>query len=97
MTLQESYPDYVDLRDRNRTFDGLAGFSVARVGLDSGENPMPVWTEEATANYFDVLRIRPFLGRFFHASDAHGPDSAPYAVLSDAFWRTHFQSDRGVI
>ncbi len=97
VTLQESYPDYVDLRDRNRTFDGLAGFSVARVGLDSGENPMPVWTEEATANYFDVLRIRPFLGRFFHASDAHGPDSAPYAVLSDAFWRTHFQSDRGVI
>ncbi len=35
-----------------------------------------------TGNYFDVLRIQPYLGRFFHASDEHGPNSAPYIVLA---------------
>src|ERR1700687_571706 len=33
----QSYPDYLELRDRNRTFDGLAAFNVNQVGLDSGE------------------------------------------------------------
>ena len=50
-----------------------------------------------SGNYFDVLDIQPFLGRFFHASDEHGPNSAPYIVLSYAYWHTHFQDDRGVV
>ena len=43
------------------------------------------------------MRIQPYLGRFFHASDEHGPNSAPYIVLSYAYWHTHFQDDRGVV
>jgi predicted permease len=93
----QSYPDYLDLRDRNRSFDDLAAYDAAQVGLDSGENPTRVWIILASGNYFDVLRLRPFLGRFFHASDEHGPNSAPYIVLSYAFWHTHFQDDRGVV
>ena len=50
-----------------------------------------------SGNYFDVLRIRPYLGRFFHASDEHGANSAPYAVLTYAYWHTHFHEDRGVV
>ena len=45
---------------------------------------------EASGNYFDVLGVQPELGRFFHASDEHGPNSASYLVLSDRFWRTQF-------
>jgi predicted permease len=93
----QSYPDYLDLRDRNRSFDGLAAYDAAQVGLDNGENPSRVWIILASGNYFDVLRLQPFLGRFFHASDEHGPNSAPYIVLSYAFWHTHFQDNRGVI
>jgi predicted permease len=93
----ESYPDYLDLRDRNRSFDELAAYDAAQVGLDSGENPTSVWIILASGNYFDSLRLQPFLGRFFHASDEHGPNSAPYIVLSYAFWHTHFQDDRGVV
>jgi predicted permease len=93
----ESYPDYLDLRDRNRSFDELAAYDAAQVGLDSGENPSRVWIILASGNYFDALRLQPFLGRFFHASDEHGPNSAPYIVLSYAFWHTHFQDDRGVV
>jgi predicted permease len=93
----QSYPDYLDLRDRNKSFDGLAAYDAAQVGLDKGENPSRVWVILASGNYFDVLRLQPYLGRFFHASDEHGPNSAPYIVLSYSFWHTHFQDDRGVV
>ncbi len=93
----QSYPDYLDLRDRNRSFDGLAAYDAGQVGLDTGENTTRVWICLASGNYFDVLRLQPHLGRFFHASDEHGPNSAPYIVLTYDYWHAHFQDDRSVI
>ena len=93
----QSYPNYIDLRDRNRSFDALAAFNFAFVGLDTGKD-LSVATGFATSgNYFDVLRIQPYLGQFFHATDEHGANSAPYMVLSHAYWHTHFQDDPGVV
>lgn len=96
-TGSESYPDYLDLRDRNRSFEDLAGYNVTPAGLDTGNDPSRVWVNEATGNYFDVLGIRPYLGQFFHSSDEHGANSAPYIVLSYAYWHTRFHDDRGVV
>ena len=93
----ESYPNYLDLRDRNRSFDALAADDITQAGLDTGNNPSQAWLIEASGNYFDVLRLQPYIGRFFHAADEHGPNSAPYIVLSYACWRNHFQGDRGVV
>ncbi|HTU49722.1 MAG TPA: ABC transporter permease [Acidobacteriaceae bacterium] len=93
----QSYPDYLDLRDRNRSFDGLAAYTIAQAGLDTGKNPSSVWLFEVSGNYFDALGIQPYLGRFFHGSDEHGPNSAPYIVLSWGYWHSHFQDDRGVV
>src|SRR5713226_3420654 len=93
----QSYPDYLDLRDRNRSFQGLAAYTFAVAGLDTGKDHSRVWLEEASGNYFDLLDIKPYLGRFFHPSDEHGPNSAPYIVLSYEYWHTHFQDDRGVL
>ena len=95
--MAESYPDYLDLRDRNHSFDGLVAYNIDLAGLDTGESPSRSWIEEASGNYFDALGLKPYLGQFFHASDEHGPNSAPYIVLSYAFWHTHFQDDRGVV
>ena len=95
--VNQSYPDYLDLRDRNRSFEDLAAYNVASVGLDTGNNPSGAWTMEVTGNYFDALHIQPYLGRFFHAADEHGPNSAPYIVLTYAYWHAHFQDDRGVV
>jgi len=92
----ESYPDYLDLRDHNRSFEGLAAYNLTQAGLDTGENPSRIWVEEVSGNYFDVLGIQPYLGRFFHCSDEHGANSAPYVVLTYAYWQSHFQDDRGV-
>ncbi len=93
----ESYPDYLDLRDRNRSFDGLIAWNMVEAGLDTGQDPSSVWVYETSGNYFDALRLQPHLGSFFHASDEHGPDSAPFAVLSYAYWHTHFRDDPGVV
>jgi len=41
--------------------------------------------------------IQPYLGRFFHASDEHGANSAPWIVLTCACWHTHFHDDPGVV
>lgn len=96
-TVVESYPDYLDLRDRNRSFDGLGAYNVVSAGLDTGKDPASMWGMEVSGNYFDMLRIQPYLGRFFHDSDEHGPNSAPYIVFTYAYWHAHFQDDRGVV
>ncbi|MGA8727206.1 MAG: ABC transporter permease [Terracidiphilus sp.] len=94
----QSYPDYLDLRARNRSFEDLAAYSIPQVGLDTGDGPIATWGVEATGNYFDALGIHPYLGRFFHGSDEqHGPNSAPYIVLSYAYWHTHFDDDYRVV
>jgi predicted permease len=92
-----SYPDYLDLRDRNRSFDGVLAYNIQEAGLNTGGDPSSVWLYEASGNYFDTLGIKPYLGRFFHSSDEHGANSNPYIVLSYAYWRSHFQGDPGVV
>ncbi|MGC2639688.1 MAG: ABC transporter permease [Acidobacteriaceae bacterium] len=95
--LSESYPDYIDLKERNHSFDDLAAYAIPQVALDTGHGPVATWGLETTGNYFDVLGIHPWLGRFFHAADEHGPNSAPYLVLGYAYWHAQFQGDPGVV
>ena len=80
-----SYLDYLDLRERNRSFDDVTAYIMVPVGLDTGSNPSQSWGYEVTGNYFDALGMQPYLGRFFHDADEHGPNSAPYLVLSYAY------------
>ena len=87
----QSYLDYRDLRDANRSFASMAAYRVDRAGVSLGGHAQArsSWFVEASENYFDMLGAQPLLGRFFHASDAHGNNSAPYVVLSYSFWRSN--------
>jgi predicted permease len=94
----QSYLDYLDLRDRNRTFESLVSFElIGPVGVDTGGNPTSAWPYLTSGNYFDALGIQPYLGRFFHASDEKGMNSAPYVVLSYAYWNSYFHGDAGIV
>jgi predicted permease len=93
----QSYPNYLDLRNRNRSFEDLAAFKFVFVGLDTGNSPSLSAGFATTGNYFDVLRMQPYLGRFFHGSDERGPNSAPYVVISYAYWHSHFLDDRSMV
>ncbi len=96
-SILQSYPDYRDLRDRNRSFDGIIAYSIDRAGLNIDGSASTSWIYEASGNYFDMLGIQPYLGRFFHRSDEHGANSAPYIVLSYAFWHSRFRGDPSVV
>jgi predicted permease len=95
--ISQSYPDYVDLRDRNRTLDGIVAYSITRAGLDTNGKASSAWLYQASGNYFDVLGIQPYVGRFFHSSDEHGANSAAYLVLSYPYWQNHFGGDPNVV
>jgi predicted permease len=95
----QSYPDYRDLRDRNRSFESLVSYDIiGGVGLDTGSgNPASVWPYLVSGNYFDSLGVQPYLGRFIHASDEHGKNSVPFIVLSYAYWHSHFSGDPAAV
>jgi predicted permease len=98
-TPSHSYPDYVDLRDRNHSFESLVSYDiVGGVGIDTGSgNPSVIWPYLVSCNYFDSLGVQPYLGRFLHGSDEHGKNSVPYVVLSYAYWHSHFNHDPAVV
>ena len=93
----QSYPDYLDYRKRNFTFKDIAAYNLTQAGIRKGTLVVKSLGYEVSGNYFDLLDIQPAHGRFFHSSDEHGPNSAPYIVLSDSFWRSHFNGDAGII
>lgn len=92
----QSYPDYVDFRSRNRTFSDMAVYRLQDAGLSTGNASYKCWYYKVSGNYFDMLGANPLRGRFFHESDEHGPNSAPYIVLSEQFWERNFASDASI-
>ena len=96
--LTTSYPAFQDLRRRNTAFSDMIGvyaYSGARLGAgDAGPRLRGV---AVSGNYFDVLGVRPQVGRLFHAADERGLNSAPYVVLSNSLWRRVFDGDPGVV
>jgi predicted permease len=92
-----SYPDYKDLRDRSRSFSSLAGSAMWPMSLTASGKPERVWGTLVTANYFDMLGVRPILGRGFLPAEETKPGGAPVVVVSYRLWQTHFGEDRSVI
>jgi predicted permease len=94
----QSYPSYVDLRERNHSFQDLAAFNFTLgTAIDPGNDPRAAGGFATTGNYFAVLDVHPYLGRFYSEADEHGTGSAPYLVLSYGYWHARFQDDRSII
>ncbi|PYP43485.1 MAG: permease, partial [Gemmatimonadetes bacterium] len=96
-----SYPDYLDWREQARSFEGgLVATRIDAFGLrqpGQGSQAERVWGMLVSANYFDVLGVRPLLGRGFAPEDASRPVGAPVVVISDALWRRRFGADPGIV
>ena len=93
----QSFPNYKDLRDRNRTFAGLVGYRMAPMELETERGAERIWGYLATGNYFDVLGVKPALGRFFNQKDDVNPGASPYAVLSHGVWQSRFGGDPAIV
>ncbi|HTE45859.1 MAG TPA: ABC transporter permease [Gemmatimonadaceae bacterium] len=92
-----SGPDFMDYRDQSRSFAGLAAISYGNANLTAaGTTPVRLEVAGVGAPFFDLLGVKMQLGRgFTPGEDRKG--AAGVAVLSDRFWRTHFNGDARVI
>jgi predicted permease len=93
----QSYSDYLDFQSENASFSDMAAYRLQDAGLAARDAAYKCWYYRVSGNYFDMLGVQPAYGRVFHASDEHGPNSAPYIVLSQGFWVSHFNSDPRVV
>src|SRR5215471_10212764 len=92
-----SYPDYADLRDQNQSFSGVAAFTIQTITLTGTGRPELIWCTLVSANYFDVLGVKPILGRGFLPEEEQKPGGAPFVVISYRFWQVHFGANPAVI
>ena len=92
-----SYPDFLDLRDRGKSFAGLTAFTFAPASLTGEGKPERVWATMVTANYFDVLGVKPALGRGFLPGEDKPPNGAPVAIISHRLWQRRFAADPAIV
>ena len=92
-----SYPDYIDYRDNNEVFEGLAAFRQDSMVLSSGDNPQRITGAIVSGNYFSVLGGRMLLGRALASDDDTAQATNPVVVLSYQNWQRRFGSDPGII
>src|SRR5262249_16853618 len=92
-----TYPDLKAMRDGQQSFTGIAACSFAQMSLTSKSKPERVFGMVASANYFDVLGVRPILGRGFLPVEDEKPGGAPVAVISYRFWQTHFGANANIV
>jgi hypothetical protein len=95
-----SYLDYLGLRDRGKSFAGLTAFAFSPASLTGEGKAERVWATMVTANYFDVLGVRPALGREFLPAEDKSPNGAPVGrfngTLAEACGsRTHHSPREG--
>ena len=88
-----SYPSYVELRDRNEVFTGLAAYGIAQYKLTGPSEVEKIWAETVSGNYFDVLGVTPHKGRTFSSEEDLVPGKHPVAVLGYNLWQRRFNSD----
>ena len=95
-----NYPDYLYIRDHNRSFSGVAAYGgagqqAALSVLDEGARAVPelVTATLVSGNFFDLLGVTPAAGRLFTPEDNLKEDGHPWVVLDYDFWRRRFASD----
>jgi len=92
-----SYPDYSEMRDANQVFDGMIAWGGISVSLNNDGQPNLVSGAIVTGNYFDVLGVKPALGRLISVEDDKTPGAHPVSVISYRLWQSRFAGDRNVI
>lgn len=92
-----SYPDYLDLRDQQKSFSGLIAFDIDQMNLTGIGKPEHIWGSLVSENYFDALEVHPILGRGFLRTEGEKPGGSPVVVISYRLWQTHFAADRDIV
>jgi predicted permease len=92
-----SYPEIRDVRDGNTVFSAVAAFGIDSFGLEAYGVTRPVWGTTVSGQYFEVVGIKPFLGRLLQRADDDHPGASEVAVLSWAAWKSDFNGDPNIV
>ena len=93
-----SYIDYRDYRDNLKLVSGVALGRFTPLSVGAEGKTARAWAELVTANYFDLLRVKPALGRTFLPEEGRDQEgAAPVAVISYGMWQTRYGGDRKVL
>jgi predicted permease len=95
--LSSSYVDYLDYRDQNAVLSGLIAHQVLPLNLGRSEKPERVWGAIVSGNYFDVLGIKPLIGRTFLPEEDRTPNTHPVVVIGYGLWERRFGADSNVL
>ncbi|MGI8743620.1 MAG: ABC transporter permease [Bryobacteraceae bacterium] len=96
-TQQVSYPDFVDIRDRNQVFTSVAATRAMPMALSMTGKNQRIWGYLVSGNYFDLLGISAWRGRLLGVSDDLKTGANPVAVISYGCWQRRFGGDPGAI
>jgi macrolide transport system ATP-binding/permease protein len=92
-----SFPDFADLRAWNDVVSDLAAFNVTVATWDNGRRTEMLFGEQVTASYFDLLGLRPLLGRAFLPDEDRTPGTHPVAILGQRLWKQRFGGDPKIL
>jgi predicted permease len=92
-----SYPMYKDLRDQNQVFTGMLAADRTGVGVSWRNQAENKGAEVVTGNYFQLLGLKPAVGRLFTQQDDTAKNANPVAVLSYDYWKTRFGASRDIV
>ncbi len=92
-----SYPDFADVRAQAKSFSGMLAYHHDFVSITGTGMPERIYGELVTADYFEVLGVRPILGRSLLPARTNEAASTPEAVLGYGLWQSHFGSDPSIV
>jgi predicted permease len=92
-----SNPEMRDVRDSNTVFSAVAAYEFQDFGLEANGITRPVWGCAVSGQYFEVVGIKPFLGRLLERADDDHPGASEAAVISWSAWQSDFGADPNIV
>jgi predicted permease len=93
-----SYLDFRDFRDNTKLFDSMTVTQPMDLAVGDEKQVQRVWGEAVSGNYFEVLRVKPALGRFFSTAEQGDEQNAhAVTVIGYAMWKNRYHSDLAVV
>ena len=92
-----SYPDFLDYRNQATVFEAISAEDMLSVALDSETQSDVIWGQAVSGSYFDVVRIKPIMGRTFLPEEDNVAGAHPVVVMSHSLWQRRFGSDPNIV
>lgn len=91
------YPDYADLRERSTSFSGILAYHEESAAITDTLKPQRVYISLISANYFEVLGVKLFLGNVFPPEEEKKRGQTPSVIISYDLWQHHYGADRSIV